>query len=147
MAYTYKSCVNIPALAPCTDRVWCQPIVSMVTEWDVEVWSNSVSAQCNLKNKDYQLKLTTVILHAALRPSSNLFSFAETQFWPYSAKFWPNPPQLLALHKHMHTYKCLGKGYSVPPDWPLMLLCTIHPRSISVFFMAKPKKFFLHDLA
>ena len=58
--------MNIPALRLCADRVRCQPVVSMVTEWDVKVLSYSVSAQCKLQNKYYQLNLATVILHAAL---------------------------------------------------------------------------------
>ena len=50
MAYT---CISIPAVFLCADRVRCQPEVSMVTEWDVKVQSNSVSAQCKLQNKYY----------------------------------------------------------------------------------------------
>ena len=46
MAYTCNACINIPALCLCAARVWCQTVVSMVTEWDVKVLSNSVSAQC-----------------------------------------------------------------------------------------------------
>ena len=38
-------CMNIPAVRLCADRVRCQPELSMVTEWDVQVSSNSVSAQ------------------------------------------------------------------------------------------------------
>ena len=66
-AYTCKACTkNIPTVCLCADRVRCQPEVFMVTEWDVKVSSNSVSAQCKLQNKYYQLNLTTVILSAAL---------------------------------------------------------------------------------
>ena len=35
------------------DGVRCQPEVSMVTERDVKVLHNSVSAQCKLENKYY----------------------------------------------------------------------------------------------
>ena len=50
MAYT---CMNILAVGLCADRGRCQPEVSMVTESNVKVLSNSVSAQCNLQNKYY----------------------------------------------------------------------------------------------
>ena len=53
MAYTCKACMNIPAVRLCADRVRCQPEVSMVTERDVKVLSNSVSAQFKLQNKYY----------------------------------------------------------------------------------------------
>ena len=53
MAYTCKACMNIPAVRLCADRVRCQPEVSLVTEWDVKVLSNSVSDQCKLQNKYY----------------------------------------------------------------------------------------------
>ena len=56
MAYTCKTCMNIAALRMCAARVWCQPVVSMVTEGDVKVLSNlsnSVLAQCKLQNKYY----------------------------------------------------------------------------------------------
>ena len=42
------------------------PVVSMVTERNVKVLSNSVSTQCKLQNKYCQLNLATVILRAAL---------------------------------------------------------------------------------
>ena len=58
--------MNIPALRLCAARVWCQPEVSMITEWDVKILSNPVSAQCKLQNKYYPLNLTTLILRAAL---------------------------------------------------------------------------------
>ena len=44
MAYTCKACMNILATRLCADRVKCQPVVSVVTEWDVKVLSNPVSA-------------------------------------------------------------------------------------------------------
>ena len=53
MACTCKACMNIPAVRLCADRVWCQLVVSMVTEWDVKVLSNSVSAQYKLHNIYY----------------------------------------------------------------------------------------------
>ena len=66
MAYKCKACMNIPAVRLCADRVRCQPKVSMMTERDVKVSSNSVSAQCKLQNKYYQLNLATMMLRAAL---------------------------------------------------------------------------------
>ena len=48
-----QACMNISALHLCADRVRCQPEVPMVTEWDVKVLSNSVSAQSKLQNKYY----------------------------------------------------------------------------------------------
>ena len=56
-----------------------QPEVSLVTEWDVKVWSNSVSAQCKLKNKYYQLNLATVIL----RGSNLVFCSDPILTWTY----------------------------------------------------------------
>ena len=53
MAYTCKVSMNIPAVHLCADRVRRQPEVSMVTEWDVKVSSNSLSALCKLQNKCY----------------------------------------------------------------------------------------------
>ena len=59
MAYACKACMHIPAVRLCADRVRCQLEVCMVTERDVKVLSNSVSAQCKLQN------LATVISRAA----------------------------------------------------------------------------------
>ena len=53
IANTCKACINIPAVRLCADRVRCQPEVSIVTEWNVKVLSNSVLAQCKLQNKYY----------------------------------------------------------------------------------------------
>ena len=43
-----------------------RPVVSMITERNIKVLSNSVSTQCKLQNKYCQLNLATVILRAAL---------------------------------------------------------------------------------
>ena len=64
MGYTYTN--SIPAVRLWADRVRCQPEVSMVTEREVKVSSNSVSARCKLQNKYYQLNLAAVILCSAL---------------------------------------------------------------------------------
>ena len=53
MAYACKACTNIPAVCLFADRVRCQPEVSIVTEWEAKVLSNSVLAQCKLQNKYY----------------------------------------------------------------------------------------------
>ena len=58
--------MNIPVVLVCANTVRCQPEVSMMTERDVKVSSNSVSAQCKLQNKYYQLNLATMMLRAAL---------------------------------------------------------------------------------
>ena len=75
MGYTCKACINIPAVHLCADRVKCQPVVSMVTEWDV-------SAQCKLQSKYYQINLATVVLRAALWLYSNLVFLQWPDFDP-----------------------------------------------------------------
>ena len=53
MAYACKARMNMPAVRLCAEGVRCQTEVSMVTEKDVKVLSNSVSAQCKFQNKYY----------------------------------------------------------------------------------------------
>ena len=100
MAHTCKVCMNIPAVHLCADRVRCQPVVSTVTESDVNTSSNSVSAQCKLKNIYY---LATVILGTALwLDSDQTWFFAVTWFWHGPEKSWLNPPLITSCYKKLN---------------------------------------------
>ena len=87
----------------CADRVRFQPEVL----WSQNEMSNSVSVQCKLQNKYYQLNLATVILRPALwlDPAPTWF-FAVTWFWPDPAKFWLNPPLVSAIVALWQLMKC-----------------------------------------